>query len=70
MVTDLRAGILGWVATAGSTAFTGAQAIPASAETYTPGMAIVVGIATVTPISLTSMATRRYRANRHGCDRG
>jgi hypothetical protein len=55
LVTDLRAGILGWVATAGSTDFTGAGAIPASAEAYTPGAPTVVGIATVTPTSLTAM---------------
>jgi hypothetical protein len=57
LVTDLRAGILGWVATAGSTDFTGAGTIPASAEAYTPGSATVVGIATVTPTSLTAMTS-------------
>jgi len=56
VVTDLRAGILGWVTTAGSTDFTGGSAgIPASAMTYTPGSATVVGHATVTPITLTAM---------------
>jgi hypothetical protein len=55
VVTDLRAGILGWVTSAGSTDFTGGAGIPATAETYTPGTAIVVGHATVTPITLTGM---------------
>jgi hypothetical protein len=55
VVTDLRAGILGWVATAGSTDFTGGAGIPATAETYTPGTTTVVGHATVTPITLTGM---------------
>jgi len=55
LVTDLRAGIAGWVATAGSTSFTGPQTILGSAATYTPGTAVVVGIATVTPLSLASM---------------
>ena len=59
VVSDLRAGILGWVATAGSTSFTGpaGPAISAATMTYTPGTAVVVGIATVTPISLTAMTT-------------
>jgi hypothetical protein len=59
VVSDLRAGILGWVATAGSTSFTGSAGgtISASAMTYTPGTAVVVGIATVTPASLTDMTT-------------
>jgi hypothetical protein len=57
LVTDLRAGVAGWVATAGSTSFTGPQTILGSAATYTPGTAVVVGIATVTPLSLASMAT-------------
>jgi hypothetical protein len=55
LVSDNRAAILGWVATAGSTDFTGAGAIPAAAMTYTPGTAVVVGIATVTPTNLTAM---------------
>jgi hypothetical protein len=59
VVSDLRAGILGWVATAGSTSFTGpaGPTISAATMTYTPGTAVVVGIATVTPISLTAMTT-------------
>jgi hypothetical protein len=61
LVTDLRAGILGWVATAGSTDFTGpaggGPTISAATMTYTPGTAVVVGIATVTPTSLTAMGT-------------
>src|ERR1700730_14440704 len=48
-VTDLRAGIAGWVATAGSTSFTLGAGFPASAAAYTPGSAVVVGHATVTP---------------------
>jgi hypothetical protein len=57
VVTDLRAGVAGWVATAGSTSFVGPQTIPGSAATYTPGTAVVIGIATVTPLSLASMIT-------------
>lgn len=57
MVTDLRAGILGWVTSAGSTAFTGAGAIPASAMAYVPGVATTTGITAVVPTSLISMAT-------------
>jgi hypothetical protein len=59
LVTDLRAGILGWVATAGSTDFTGpaGPTISAATMTYTPGTAVVVGLATVTPTSLTAMGT-------------
>ena len=59
VVSDLRGGILGWVATAGSTSFTGSSGgtISAGTMTYTPGTAVVVGIATVTPISLTAMTT-------------
>jgi hypothetical protein len=59
VVSDLRAGSLGWVATAGSTDFTGpaGPTISATTMTYTPGTAFVVGIATVTPISLTAMTT-------------
>jgi len=61
-VSDLRAGVLGWVATAGSTDFTGpagggGPTIPAATMTYTPGTTAVVGHATVTPISLTAMTT-------------
>ena len=55
VVSDLRGDILGWVTTAGSTNFTGGAGIPASAETYTPGTAVVTGIATVTPITLDGM---------------
>ena len=57
VVTDLRAGIAGWVATAGSSSFTGPTALLGSAAAYTPGTAVVVGIATVTPLSLASMIT-------------
>jgi hypothetical protein len=59
VVSDLRAGFLGWVATAGSTSFTGTTGPTISAATmsYTPGTAVVVGIATVTPISLAAMTT-------------
>jgi len=57
VVSDLRAGVAGWVATAGSTSFVGPQTILGSAATYTPGTAVVVGIATVTPLSLASMIT-------------
>jgi hypothetical protein len=59
VVSDLRGGILGWVATVGSTSFTGSAGgtISAGTMTYTPGTAVVVGIATVTPISLTAMTT-------------
>jgi len=62
VVSDLRAAILGWVATAGSTDFTGpagggGPTISATTMTYTPGTATVVGHATVTPISLTAMTT-------------
>jgi hypothetical protein len=54
-VTDLRGGILGWVTSAGSTDFTGGAGIPASAESYTPGAAVVTGNSTVTPITLPAM---------------
>ena len=59
MVSDLRAGILGWVTSAGSTSFTGpaGPTVSAATMTYAPGTAVVVGIATVTPISLTAMTT-------------
>jgi hypothetical protein len=36
VVTDLRAGIAGWVATAGSSSFTGPTALLGSAAAYTP----------------------------------
>jgi hypothetical protein len=55
LVTDARGGILGWVATVSATEFTGPQTIPASALTYTPGTAIVVGVATVTPSTVTGL---------------
>lgn len=54
-VSDLRAGILGWTVTAGSTDFTGAGAIPAAAMTYTTPAATVTGTAIVTPASLIAM---------------
>ena len=61
LVSDQRAGIAGWVATAGSTNFTtavtGGVPIAAGTVTYTPGAATVTGTATVTPANLTSMAT-------------
>ena len=57
VVSDLRAGIAGWVATAGSTSFVGPDTILGSAAAYTPGAAVVVGTATVTPLSLASMIT-------------
>ena len=59
LVTDLRAGFLGWVASAVSTDFTGTTGPTISAATmsYTPGTTVVVGIATVTPVSLTAMTT-------------
>jgi hypothetical protein len=56
-VTDLRAGIAGWVATAGSSAFTGPTALLGSAAAYAPGTAVVIGTATVTAINLASMST-------------
>ncbi len=61
IVSDQRAGNVGWIATAGSTDFTGtaggSQAILASTVTYTPGAAFVVGTSTVTPTDLTAMDT-------------
>jgi hypothetical protein len=61
LVSDQRAGIAGWVASAGSTNFTGSATgstpIAASTVTYTPGTATVVGTSTVTPTSLTAMNT-------------
>lgn len=59
VVTDGRAGIAGWVATAGSTAFAGSAggSVLASTVGYVPGTAFVVGTATVTPVSLTAMTT-------------
>jgi hypothetical protein len=61
LVSDQRAGIAGWVASAGSTNFTGSATgstpISAGTVTYDPLTATVVGHATVTPTSLTSMAT-------------
>jgi hypothetical protein len=55
VVSDLRGGTLGWVATAISTNFTGSNGgtISVGAMTYTPGTAVVVGVAT--PSSLTGM---------------
>ena len=58
LVTDARAGIAGWVATAGATAPGGGTGIPPSAMGYTPGDTTVVGTATVTGINLASMATQ------------
>jgi hypothetical protein len=58
VVTDLRAGIAGWVATAGATAPSDGTGIPTSAMAYTPGNTTVVGTATVTGINLASMATQ------------
>jgi hypothetical protein len=57
VVSDLRGGTIGWVATAISTNFTGSNGgtISVGAMTYTPGTAVVVGVATVTPSSLTGM---------------
>ncbi len=55
LVTDLRAGTAGWVATVGSTDFTGPTAILAGAVAYTPGAPTVVGIATVTPGAVTPL---------------
>jgi hypothetical protein len=59
LVSDQRAGIAGWVASAGSTAFTtaatGGVPIAAGTVTYTPGTATVVGTSTVTPSNLTAM---------------
>jgi hypothetical protein len=61
LVSDQRAGIAGWVATAGSTNFTGSATgstpISAATVTYLPGTAFVVGTATVAPTSLTAMTT-------------
>jgi hypothetical protein len=59
VVSDQRAGIAGWVATAGSTDFTGSAggSILASTVGYVPGTAVVVGTATVAPVSLTAMTT-------------
>ncbi len=61
LVSDQRAGIAGWVATAGSTDFTGSATgstpISAATVTYLPGTAFVVGTSTVTPTSLTAMTT-------------
>jgi hypothetical protein len=61
LVSDQRAGIAGWVASAGSTNFTtaatGGVPIAAGTVTYTPGAATVTGTATVTPANLTSMAS-------------
>jgi hypothetical protein len=58
LVTDNRAGIAGWVATAGATAPSDGTGIPTSAMAYTPGNTTVVGTATVTGINLASMATQ------------
>jgi hypothetical protein len=52
LVTDNRAGIAGWVATAGATAPSDGTGIPTSAMAYTPGNT------TVTGINLASMATQ------------
>jgi hypothetical protein len=56
LVTDLRAGVAGWVATVGSTDFTGPTPILAGAVAYTPGAATVVGTATVTPGAVTALS--------------
>jgi hypothetical protein len=51
-VTDNRAGILGWVASAGATDFTGPQTISVSTPglvTYNPGQATVSGTSNVAP---------------------
>jgi hypothetical protein len=56
-VTDARGGVLGWVTTAGSTAFTGGAGIPATAETYTPGDATVTGTSSVQPATLSGMTS-------------
>jgi hypothetical protein len=59
VVSDQRAGIAGWVATAGSTNFAGSAggSIAAGTVTYVPGAATVAGTSTVTAISLTAMTT-------------
>ena len=60
VVSDGRAGIAGWVATAGSTDFAGSaggSSILASTVGYVPGTAFVVGTSTVTAVSLTAMTT-------------
>jgi hypothetical protein len=59
VVSDQRAGVAGWVATAGSTNFTGSAggSISNGTVSYVPGTAGVVGTATVTPISLDAMPT-------------
>jgi hypothetical protein len=56
LVTDARAGIAGWVATVGSTDFTGPTPILAGAVAYTPGAPTVGGIATVTPGAVTALS--------------
>jgi hypothetical protein len=60
-VTDNRGGILGWVASVGSTAFTGpATVVPATALTYIPSLATTTGVALVaatTAIDLTAPKT-------------
>jgi hypothetical protein len=60
-VTDNRGGVLGWVASVGSTAFTGpATVVPASAITYTPPAATRTGVSLVaatTAIDLTTPKT-------------
>jgi hypothetical protein len=58
LVTDNRAGIAGWVATAGATAPSDGTGIPTSAMAYNPGATTVVGTATVTGTNLASMATQ------------
>jgi len=59
VVSDQRAGVAGWVATAGATNFAGSGggSILASTIGYVPGTANVVGTATVTPVSLAAMTT-------------
>ena len=59
VVSDQRAGVAGWVATAGYTDFAGSAggSILASTVGYVPGTALVVGTSTVTPITLAAMTT-------------
>jgi hypothetical protein len=61
LVSDQRAGVLGWTASAGATDFTGSATgstpISASTVTYAAGAATVVGTSTVTPTDLTAMDT-------------
>jgi hypothetical protein len=58
-VTDGRGAILGWTATAVSTAFTGGSGLPASAISYVPGAVTKTGISLVASASPTDLTTAK-----------